>query len=135
MYSNTNICFLLYEYIWYSYSVKLTWWIYIRWIFGMGLLDIRHIFGIYSNIRHRISIIRKRIFIRCIFGIDSVDIRHIFGIYSNIRHRISIIRIWIFNFAAKNIYVIHIRSKSKLRIYSCSYLVQIFIFLLHCFIQ
>ena len=62
MYSNTNICFLPYEYIWYSYSVKLTWRIYIRCIFGMGLLDIRHIFGIYSNIRHRISIIRIQIF-------------------------------------------------------------------------
>ena len=29
--------------------------------FGIVLLDIRHIFGIYSNIRHRISIIRIRI--------------------------------------------------------------------------
>jgi hypothetical protein len=62
LYSNMNICFLSYEYIWYSYSVKLTWRIYIRCIFGVDLLDIRDIFGLYSNIGHRISIIRIRIF-------------------------------------------------------------------------
>jgi hypothetical protein len=95
LYSNTNICFLPYKYIWYSYSVKLTLQIYIRCIFCMGLLDIRHIFGIYSNIRHRISIIQIWIFF--FIGTNIFDIR----IWSKSE-------LWIYSYSVRNlIFVLH----------------------------
>ena len=56
--TNTNIVFLAYELIWYSYSITLTWRIYISCIFGIDSVDNRHIFGTYLNIRQRISIIQ-----------------------------------------------------------------------------
>jgi hypothetical protein len=95
-YIRIRIFFLIqYEYIWYSYLVKLTWRIYIWCIFGMDLVDIWHIFGIYSNKRHQISIIWIRIF----YFIGT----NIFGICIRSKYKL-----WIYSYSVQNlIFVLH----------------------------